>query len=127
MQQKYVYAYNGIANFFRGILPVPHKGSRVLSAYSGANLIWRNHFTHSYKIGQAYLSQPLDLSNFLFIRTRERLLLENKVNAPKRVLKSGKINKLTQHTTEKSLLALNEDLVKAIPALQNMLYVLQPQ
>ena len=127
MQQKYVYAYNGIANFFRGILPVPHKGSRVLSAYSGANLIWRNHFTHSYKIGQAYLSQPLDLSNFLFIRTRERLLLENKVNAPKRVLKSGKINKLTQHTTEKSLLAVNEDLVKAIPALQNMLYVLQPQ
>jgi hypothetical protein len=127
MQQKYVYAYNGIANFFRGILPVPHKGSRVLSAYSGANLIWRNHFTHSYKVGQAYLSQPLDLSNFLFIRTRERLLLENKVNAPKRVLKSGKINKLTQHTTEKSLLAVNEDLVKAIPALQNMLYVLQPQ
>jgi len=127
MQQKYIYAYNGIANFFRGLLPVPHKGSRVLSAYSGANLIWRNHFTQSYKVGQAYLSQPLDLSNFIFIRTRERILLENKVNAPGRVMKSGKNSKLTQHATEKSLGAVNEDLSKTIPALQNMLYVLQPQ
>lgn len=117
MQQKYVYAYNGIANFLRGIVALPQNGSRVVSAYSGANLIWRNHFTQSYKVGQAYLSQPLDLSNYLFIRTRERLLLENKVNAPQRVMKSGKPSKLTQSTTEKSLTNVNEDLVKAIPAL----------
>ena len=123
MQQKYVYAYNGVVNFLRGILPLPQKGSRVVTAYSGANLIWRNHFTQSYKVGQAYLQQPLDLSTFLFIRTRERLLLENKVNAPQRVMKSGKANKLTLNTTEKSLTGVNEDLVKAIPALQNSLYI----
>jgi len=57
------------------------------------------------------------LSNYLFIRTRERLLLENKVNAPQRVMKSGKPSKLTQSSTEKSLTNVNEDLVKAIPAL----------
>jgi hypothetical protein len=119
MQQKYVYAYNGIVNFFRGILPFPQSGSRALTAYAsnGANLIWRNHVTQSYKIGQAYMHQPLDLSNFLFIRTRERLLLENKVNAPQRVMKNGKHNKLTQATTEKSLTSVNEDLLKTIPAL----------
>lgn len=127
MQQKYVYAYNGVVNFLRGILPLPQKGSRIVTAYSGANLIWRNHFTQSYKVGQAYLQQPLDLSTLLFIRTRERLLLENKVNAPQRVMKSGKANKLTQNTTEKSLTGVNEDLVKAIPVLQNSLYVLSPQ
>ena len=127
MQQKYVYAYNGVVNFLRGIFPVPQKGSRVISAYTGANLIWRNHYTQSYKVGQAYLQQPLDLSNYLFIRTRERLLLENKVNAPQRVMKSGKPNKLSQNTTEKSLSSVNDDLVKAIPTLQNTLYVLQPQ
>jgi len=59
----------------------------------------------------------MDLSNFLFVRTRERLLLENKVNAPQRVMKNGKNNKLTLATTEKSLNHVNEDLVKAIPAL----------
>jgi len=55
------------------------------------------------------------------------LLLENKVNAPQRVMKSGKANKLTLNTTEKSLTGVNEDLVKAIPALQNSLYILSPQ
>ena len=73
------------------------------------------------------MHQPLDLSNYLFVRTRERLLLENKVNGPQRVMKNGKPSKLPQATTEKSLTHVNEDLVKAIPALQNMLYVLQPQ
>lgn len=85
MQQKYVYAYNGIINWFRGFLVVPQKGGRLITAYKqspGTNLIWRNHYTQGYKVGEAYLQQPLDLSNFLFIRTRERLLLENKVNAP---------------------------------------------
>lgn len=72
------------------------------------------------------MQQPLDLSNYLFIRTRERLLLENKVNAPQRVLKSGKPNKLTLPTTQKSLSAVQDDLTKVLPALQNMLYVLRP-
>ena len=118
MQQKYVYAYNGIVNFIRGVFPFPQKGSRPLTAYtSTANLIWRNHFTLAYKVGQTYVQQPMDLSNFVFIRTRERLLLENKVNAPQRVMKNGKHNKLTQATTEKSLTHVNEDLMKAIPQL----------
>jgi hypothetical protein len=42
-------------------------------------------------------------------------------------MKSGKHSKLSQNATEKSLSAVNEDLLKTIPALQNMLYVLQPQ
>ena len=90
MQQKYVYAYNGVINWIRGVFPWPQKGARVISAYSGANLIWRNSYTQAYKVGQAYTQTPLDLSNYLFIRTRERLLLENRVKTPQRVLKSGK-------------------------------------
>lgn len=43
-----------------------------------------------YKVGMAYKDQPMDLSNFLLIRTRERLLFENKVNAPAAVMKKGK-------------------------------------
>lgn len=49
----------------------------------------------------------MDLSNYLFIRTRESLLLENKVKAPQRVNKSGKENKLTSQYSEKSLVNVN--------------------
>jgi hypothetical protein len=69
----------------------------------------------------------MDLSNFVFIRTRERLLLENKVNAPQRVMKNGKPSKLTSPITDKSLTSVSEDLSKSVTQLQNMLWVLQPQ
>jgi hypothetical protein len=126
MQQKYVYAYNGIVNWFRGFLVFPNRGARIVSSYSSPNLVWRNHVTQAYKVGPAYLQQPLDLSNMLFIRTRERLLLENKVNAPEKVMKSGKYEMLTKNTNARSLTSVNEELGKTLPLLQNMLYVLQP-
>lgn len=129
MQQKYVYSYNSLFNFFRGLLPLPQRNARAITAYSqsSANLVWRNHFTWAYKVSQGYESQPMDLSNFVFIRTRERMLLENKVNAPQKVMNNGKASKLTGQVTEKSLNNVNEDLTKSISQLQNMLWVLQPQ
>lgn len=88
--------------------------------------MWRNHYTEGYKIGQAYTQQPMDLSNYLFIRTRENMLLQNKVNAPQRVLKSGKTSRLLSHTTQQSLTAVEKDLGQTLPHLTNMLYVLSP-
>jgi|APCry1669190770_1035315.scaffolds.fasta_scaffold132046_2 hypothetical protein len=57
MQQKYIYAYNGLFNWIRGLLWVPQKG-QLISAYKNqaSTMIWRNHYTQNYKIGQAYAS-----------------------------------------------------------------------
>jgi hypothetical protein len=68
----------------------------------------------------------MDLSNFLFVRTREHMLLQNKVAAPHRVLKRGKPSMLTSGVTAKSLSMCQEELSTALPALVNMLYVLTP-
>lgn len=37
--------------------------------------VWRNKMTDGYKVGQVYQDQPMDLSNYLLIRTREAILL----------------------------------------------------
>lgn len=42
--------------------------------------VWRNKMTDGYKIGLSYKDIPLDLSNYLLIRTREYLLLQNKLS-----------------------------------------------
>lgn len=128
MQQKYVYAYNGIFNWFRGFLVIPQKGARLVNPYHHPNtsFIWRNHFTEGYNIGQAYLQQPMDLSNYVFIRTRERLLLENKVNTPQKVLRSGKANYFTKHASEKSLANVTSDLSTSLPHLANLVHILEP-
>ena len=83
MQQKYVYAYNGVANWIRGVIAIPQRSSKVIAQNaSSQQLVWRNHFTQSYKVAEGFSQLPMDLSNFLFIRTREILLLQNKVAAP---------------------------------------------
>ena len=56
-----------------------------------------------YKVGRVYKDEPMDLSNYLLIRTREYLLLQNKVYAPQNVMKTGKPNKSTKDLSEKSL------------------------
>lgn len=33
MQQKYAYAYNGLFNWFKGILAVPSTKAQLISAY----------------------------------------------------------------------------------------------
>ena len=128
MQQKYAYAYNGLYNWIRGIIWVPPTKAQMITSYGNAakTLVWRNHYTQAYRVGQAFTQQPMDLSNYLFVRTRERLLFENKVNAPAHVNKSGKVNKLTDHFSKKSLFSINDDLTQTLPQLQNILYVLQP-
>jgi hypothetical protein len=44
--------------------------------------VWRNKVLDGYKIGNYYEDSPMDLSNYLLIRTRERILLENKIASP---------------------------------------------
>ena len=41
--------------------------------------VWRNKEADSYKIAAGYQDVPLELSNYLLVRTREHLLLQNKV------------------------------------------------
>lgn len=68
----------------------------------------------------------MDLSNYVFIRTRERLLLENKVHAPQKVMRSGKANNLTKNVSEKSLANVTSDLSTSLPHLANLVHILEP-
>jgi hypothetical protein len=65
----------------------------------------------------------MDLSNYLLIRTRERLLLENKVNAPHKVMLSGSANKWTQQSTEMSLKSVQGEVTKHLEHLQKLINV----
>ena len=66
------------------------------------------------------------MSNYLFIRTRERLLLENKVHAPAKVLK-GSTFSLNAATTQSALKELNKDVETNLNHLSKLLFVLTPE
>ena len=127
MQQKYVYAYNGVVNWLRGVIALPQRSSQVISQSNASQqLVWRNHFTQSYKVAEGFSQLPMDLSNFLFIRTRESLLLQNKIAAPQKVMRSGKASSLTAGVTQKSLQMCADEIKESLPVLANTLYVLTP-
>ena len=64
----------------------------------------------------------MDLSNYLLMRTRERLLLENKVLAPAGVMKSGKHNTISKSSNETGLKECRKDLLKGLSFLQRIFY-----
>eukprot|EP00347_Sterkiella_histriomuscorum_P021881 403332438 len=110
MLQKYIYSGIPFANFIKGFI-IPRPGSYVNPLKSLApTYIWRNNFTDGYKVAPQYEQLPVDLSNYLFIRTRERQLLLNRVYAPHKVLTSGKNSSLSQDYINKSLKACDEDI-----------------
>jgi hypothetical protein len=75
MRQSYIYSFNGIANFFRGFLPSISARSVKTNVDTNTTFVWRNSVTDGYKIGLGYQDQPMDLSNYLLLRTKELLFL----------------------------------------------------
>jgi hypothetical protein len=63
----------------------------------------------------------------LFIRTRERLLLLNRVYAPHKVLSSGKNSSNQEQYATQSLREVEEDLARYLPYLERFLGLLNPE
>ena len=86
MERKYLYAYNGIKGWLGGIgfFQIGSKPVNTMlkqSAQGGElpkKYIWRNKGEDQYAIGQTFEDNPLELSNYLLVRTRERMFLHNK-------------------------------------------------
>ena len=117
-------------HWFKGLFFVlPDIGSRAVAPMTQLDktFIWRNKMLDGYKIGYSFTEQPLDLSNFLLIRTRERLLLENKVNAPRLVLKNWGANPWTQSMAQPSLQEAYKDIAKQMPFLIRALHIVTPK
>jgi hypothetical protein len=125
MQSKYIYSFNGVVNFFRGLTLLRPMKQKFINPIEHVDktLVWRNHVTDGYKIGQVYYDQPMDLSNFLLIRTREYLLLQNKVFAPQNVMSSGKANNFTKQLTLTSLKSCRKELDEALNTMDRLLYI----
>jgi hypothetical protein len=125
MKQKYIYAYNGFMNFARGFGVLPELRSRVVAPvyHPDKVFVWRNHVTDGYKIGLYYQDSPMDLSNYLLIRTRERIVLENKIANPKNVMKRAKLMNWQRNTNESFLKEVNKDIEEHLVHLHRLLTV----
>ncbi len=79
--------------------------------------------TDGYKISDTYEDSPMDLSNYMLLRVRERMLLESKMASPSLVMKAGKHHPVTRDLTKESLKCCKKDIEKGMVALRKVLYV----
>lgn len=77
--------------------------------------------TDGYKIGESYKDIPLDLSHFLLIRTREHLLLQNKLGM--KVLKPTIYSTLTSNYNTSAASSVRRDLEEGMKCLYRLFYV----
>ncbi len=90
---KYVYRFNSLKWFIQGI--VPSRGTRVTvhNEYGTLkNLVWRNSHDEDHFLSPSFKDVPLELSYFLLNRTRERLILENRLQKDNSLLSGRKFS-----------------------------------
>ena len=126
MLQKYVYSFNSLKPLVRGLVPfVPEVNSKqVVQMQDDKKYVWRNSVTDGYKINAGYMDTPMDLSNFLLLRTREAMLLQMRVNSPDRVESGSMLSKLSGGSNKEQMLnSVHLELSEGLTALEKMFYV----
>ena len=83
--------------------------------------VWRNKESDSYKIAQGFKDVPLELSNYLLVRTREHLLLQNKVQ--NKFMSGSVLSKFTKDYNEKALDEVRQSLDAGLQDFQKVFYV----
>lgn len=106
MLNKYAFAAQGFKQHLRAFFPDVGNLAPVNSA---VKMVWRNNVSDGYKISEGYHTEPMDLSNYLLLRSREHFLFKNKL-ANKFLPGSVLYEKIKGDFDEKSFKAIETDL-----------------
>ena len=112
--------------FFKGFLPFYTKKSMlqpVSVLAQDKKMVWRTSYFDTLKISPAYRDKPMELANFLFIRTREREMMMNRIENTKQAVRMA--NFYTTGSDPKYLSQINDDLQNAFESLREMLVILK--
>ena len=90
--------------------------------------VWRNKMTDGYKIGASFKDVPLDLSNYLLIRTRENILFRNKqlqkdVFRNKSFADNFKRPNTSENYTNDALIKITRDIEQGMIAMNRLFFI----
>ena len=131
MRQRYVYSTNLFRNLTLGVfnLDLMRIGATHVTATGSSrpgNFIWRNAYLDGYKIGEGFEDRPTELSNFLLVRTRSSILMQNRVSG-KLTNTSGYLaplrNNLYESAFQSALKSVRTELVSGMEALHRVFVI----
>ena len=83
--------------------------------------VWRDKEDDAYKITEAYRDDPLELSHYLLVKTREYLLLQNKLE--ERLNSKNFISRYTKDYNQKAFKEVKVELDKGLQDFKRIFYV----
>lgn len=126
MLKTYLFTRPKIPQFLLGFLPFYRSKSLicpVAAAASGKKLVWRNEYESTVKITDAYGDKPSELGTFLFLRTREREMIKNRID---RKAQSVRFNNFYTTGSDTTILKRVEaDLHTGFEHLREMLIIME--
>jgi len=123
---RYCYQFNSFKFFLEGLIPI--RGTRIETTDqcgNPKNLVWRNKQEDDCKISSDFKDVPLELSYFLLMRTRERMMLENRVAKDNHLLQKRMLSFFTDNYGKKALKAVINDLDTNLVTLQRLFLMKQ--
>ena len=122
------YLFNSINSyrFLRGFLPFYMKRELVSPCAvkaSGKKMVWRTSYSDTFKLTLGYRDKPMELANFLFLRTREREMMKNRIENKAETVRL----KTPYHTGSdgKYLSKIESDLHDGFEQLREMLEIMK--
>lgn len=126
MFQSYLYNRLRFGSFLRGWFPF-YSRKQLLDPVAlkaqGKKLVWRNNYLDTFKITSGYADKPVELGNYLFIRTREREMMRNRIDRQSETVRYN--NFYTTGSDKKVLKKIEEDLDNGFVHLRDMLNILK--
>lgn len=126
MVGAYLFKRYRLFPFLRGFIPLYTKSQLVSPmevAAKGKKLVWRNQYDDTLKITSGYADKPVELGNFLFLRTRERNMLHNRIYQKKETVKYD--NFYTTGADPKQLLKIESELHHGFESLNELMIIMK--
>jgi hypothetical protein len=126
MLKTYLFTKPKIPQFLTGFFPFYRSKSLICpiaAAASGKKLVWRNDYESTIKLTEAYGDKPSELGTFLFLRTREREMIKNRIEKKSQTIKYD--NFYTTGSDDQILTKVELDLHTGFDHLREMLIIMK--
>lgn len=125
MIKSYLYNRVSTLSWLRGLFPIYSRKALIdpITLAGTKKMVWRNQYTDTIKITNAYKENPLELSNLLFLRTREREMMHNRLHKTSDTVKFK--NFYTTGSDSKIMGEIESELFNGFDHLKEMLAILE--
>lgn len=123
---SYLFKRRSLVPFLRGYLPFYTQGQTICPIQAeedGKQLVWRGHPDEALKITTGYHDKPVELGNFLFLRTREKEMLHTRLNKKAESVKYD--NFLTTGSDAKNLAKIEGELQDGFQSLHELFSIIK--